>query len=207
MPLLNTWVGEGKGKSTSSFGLLMRAWGQGFNILLVQFLKGKDACNYGEITTCKELNKIRPRSIDIIQSGSNKIVLPLNKTNTDIIEAENCWNELLKITTENKYDLIIIDELLPCLQLELLPLDDVFAWLKNTKKHTELVITGRIYSQDIYNKLQKISDLMSEVKCINHPFNTKCEICGIEFSYRYNYCPLCSSQLKQSTKARLGIEH
>lgn len=205
--MLNVWTGDGKGKSTSAFGLTMRAWGQGFNILIIQFLKGAEACEYGEIKTCLELNKIRPNSIKVIQSGSNKIVLEKNKTNKDKEEAESAFALMNLETSLNKYDLIIIDELLPVLQLDLLDFDLAYKWLKEKKKENlEIVITGRMSDKIKTRKIKDISELYSKIVCINHPFNTKCPDCLIEYNFRYHYCPECGKELITGKKARLGLE-
>jgi cob(I)alamin adenosyltransferase len=203
MAQINCWTGDGKGKSTSAFGLVMRAYGQGLNILVMQFLKGENACEYGEIKTCKKLG------IKVIQSGSNKIVLAKNKTDKDRNEAEDGFALLNSELNSNEYDLVIIDELLPVLQLDLLDFNMVYSWLKDHKKNSkfEIVITGRLYEKNKIRKIKDISDLYSKVVCINHPFNTKCRNCNIEFNFRYHYCPECGSELIAGKNAKLGIEY
>ena len=189
--------------STSAFGLIMRAHGNGLKPLVMQFLKGAEACEYGEVKTCKQLG------IYVIQSGSNKVVLAKNKTSQDIEEAEFGWQELNKELKLNHYDLVVIDELLPVLQLELLDFNMVYSWLKEQRKNGnfELVLTGRMYEKTKVRKMKDIADLFSKVVCINHPFNTKCKECNLEFSFRYHYCPECGSELVVGKKARIGIEY
>ena len=201
--LINCWTGDGSGKSSSAFGHVMRAYGHNKKILVMQFLKGADAYKYGEIKTCKQLG------IKVIQSGSNKIVLAQNKSDQDIQEAEEGWKLLQEEVENNEYDLIVIDELLPVLQLDLLDFNMVLSWLKYIRKegNCELLITGRMYEKSKLRRIKDISDLYSKLVCVNHPFNTKCKLCNVEYNFRFHYCPECGSELQESKKARLGVEY
>ena len=200
--LINTWTGDGKGKSTSAFGLVMRAHGNGLKVLVMQFLKGAEACEYGEIKVCKRLG------IKVIQSGSNRIVLAKNKTEQDKIEAQLGWEMLQCELEKNNYDLVVIDELLPVLQLDLLDFDMVYKWLTEKRREDmELVLTGRMYEKAKIRKIKDISELYSLVICVNHPFNTRCTACNREFYFRFKYCPECGGELQESKQARRGIEY
>jgi cob(I)alamin adenosyltransferase len=197
---INVWYGDGSGKTTSALGKVMRAYGQGLNILVVQFLKGVGSCEYGELKTCEKLG------IKVIQTGSNKIVLESNKTPADILEAQEGWELLLSAIQCESYDLIVLDELLPVLQLNLLNFDAVIEWLLQMKKSCNLIVTGRIYDRDKLNKIKDISDLMSKIECVRHPFNTRCKSCKIEFNYRFQFCPHCGKKLTACVGPRKGIE-
>lgn len=200
--IINAFTGDGKGKSTSAFGLVMRAHGQGLRVLVVQFLKGEEACNYGEVKVCNTLG------IKVLQTGSNRVVLEKNKTDKDMIEAEMGWVALLWEMGTATYDLVIIDELLPVLQLGLLDFDMVYKWLKEQRKgNCEIVVTGRMYDKVKTRKIKDICELYSKIVCINHPFNRKCPDCLVEYNFRYFYCPECGKELVEGKRARLGIEY
>ena len=52
--LLQVYTGDGKGKSTAAFGTVLRAWGRGFRICVIQFIKAETG-QWGEIKAAKKL--------------------------------------------------------------------------------------------------------------------------------------------------------
>ena len=69
---IQIYTGDGKGKTTASLGLALRALGHGWKVLIIQFTKGKQYDNYyGEIATSKLLP-----SLEVVQFGMDKVSTP-----------------------------------------------------------------------------------------------------------------------------------
>jgi cob(I)alamin adenosyltransferase len=205
--LIQCYTGAGKGKSTSALGLAFRALGRGWKVLIVQLIKGDKMTNnsYGELIAGRKFED----SLKIIQSHNEfKIVLDFNKTDEDERLVNEAWDKLLKETQENNYDLIILDEILGTLCMGLITQKKFFDYvdyIKKNKPSTELVLTGRIWKEPIYDKIKNISDYMTDLRMVKHPFEKHCPICKRSFEYRSQFCPNCGHPLV-TIKARLGIE-
>lgn len=224
--LIQTYTGSGKSKTTSALGLTFRALGRDWNILIVQFLKGDENTQYGEINTCTKFSK----QIKVIQSHSNfgsKIIMEHNKTDEDKKAVQSTWLSMIDELYLGKeriiysgeqgvnntidripYDMLVLDEVLPSLCLGLITQKQFFSFIEEIKKdkpNLEIVLTGRMWIESIYDKIKDISDLMSDSRCVKHYFNKHCPTCKRSFEYRSNYCPNCGKELV-SIKARLGVE-
>ena len=207
MGLIHTYTGAGKAKSTSAMGLIFRAIGRNKKILLIQFLKGSETSDtsYGELIVGRKFSD----NLKIYQSHDQyKVVLESNKTDDDKDRVMKTW-DILQEELKNNYDMIVLDEILPTLCLRLLSKRKFFKFIqdfKNLPNRPELVLTGRIWVTDVYDRIKSISDYMSDVRAVKHPFNKHCPICKREFEYRSNFCPNCGRELI-SVPARAGVEY
>lgn len=207
MGLIHTYTGSGKAKTTSAMGLIFRAIGRNKKILLIQFLKGSETSDtfYGELIVGKKFSD----NLKIYQSHDKyKVVLENNKTDDDKNRVAHVW-EILQQELTNGYDMIVLDEILPTLCLRLLSKRKFFKFIqeiKHMKDSPELVLTGRIWVTDVYDRVKGISDYMSDVRAVKHPFNKHCPFCKREFEWRSNFCPNCGHELI-SVPAREGIEY
>jgi cob(I)alamin adenosyltransferase len=156
--IVNT--GNGKGKSTAAFGLMLRAWGRGMKVAVLQFLKHETA-QFGEIKAARKMG------IEMIPTGDG-----FTWTSKDIDEsvarAIHGWEESKKRITSGDYDLLILDEFTYLMHFEWLNTQEVIDWLRENKPPMlHLVITGRNAPQ----KLIEFADLVTEMREIKHPFN------------------------------------
>lgn len=197
--LIQTYTGGGKGKTTSSFGLVFRALSYNWKILIVQFLKCDPS---GEIKSCS----LFKNNITVLKNyDSSKIVMEGNKTLDDELLCQDLMNKAMDHIFGGAYDLIVLDEILPALCLNLLSQKQVFDIIKNKARNTELVLTGRIWDEEIYDKIKNVSDLMSDIRCVKHYFDKSCPNCKRKFEFRSNYCPNCGDELI-TVSSREGIE-
>jgi len=162
-------TGDGKGKTTSSFGLAGRAVGQGLKVKMIQFTKGPkmigDKSYYGEVNLA---NKYLPKDLfSIEQYGSNKILLKNKLTEKDLQEAKKGWERAKSVILNGESDVVILDELNICMDFNMLKIDEVLDVLKNKPKNVEVVITGRYAPQE----LKDFADYVTELKAIKHPFD------------------------------------
>lgn len=221
---IQTYTGSGKNKTTASLGLAFRAIGRDWNILIVQFLKGDEANKYGEQQTCEKFKD----QITLVQSHcAKKIVMEHNKTEEDREAVQVAWDQFVAELNKGKekiiksgeqgvsdrieyapYDLLIMDEILPTLCLGLITQKQFFSFvheIRGSKPELEIVLTGRMWVDTIYDKIKDISDLLTDGRCVKHYFDKHCTVCKRSFEYRSNYCPNCGRALV-TVPARKGIE-
>lgn len=156
---IQVYTGNGKGKTTASLGLTLRAVGAGMKVFIGQFMKGQE---YSELKTFKLLAP----NAEIMQLGGECFVFN-DPSDEDIRMAE----EALKICEEKmlsgKYDIIVMDEVNVALYLKLLKEDDVLAFMDKKPESLELVMTGRYASEKVIEK----ADLVTEMKDIKHYYD------------------------------------
>jgi cob(I)alamin adenosyltransferase len=155
--IINT--GNGKGKTTAALGLVLRAWGHGLKVCVIQFIKGKTG-RWGEVRAAEKLE------IEWHSSGEGR------KRGKDDRQAAKAsalagWEMARKKIINPDYDLIVLDELTYLFKNGWLDTDEVVKWLsENRPVGLHLVITGR-YAP---NALIDYADLVTEMRVIKHPY-------------------------------------
>jgi len=167
--IVNT--GNGKGKSTSAFGMVLRSWGRGFRICVVQFIKAETG-QWGEIKAAKKLG------IDWFATGDGFTWTSKDMDET-IARAVHGWEIAREKITSRNYDLIILDEFTYTLHFGWLDTEQVIEWFKaNKPEDMHLVITER----DAPTALIEYADLVTEMLEVKHPFQKGIQAQpGIEF--------------------------
>ena len=160
--LVQVYTGDGKGKTTAALGLALRALGWNKKVCIIQFIKGGK--KLGEINITQ---KLIPRFSIHQFSHSSKIILRPTKKDKEVARKTLEFAE--KIINSKKFDLVILDEINPALQLKLINIDEVLDLIKNKPKNLELVLTGRNAPKKIIQK----ADLVTEMKLIKHPYYKK----------------------------------
>ena len=163
---IQVYTGDGKGKTTASLGLAMRALGRCWKVLIIMFTKGGN--DYGELNSFKNLSPEISQNLTIIQAGLDRIVYSNNKTQKDEEEIKKGWKLAKKAIKNDEYNLIILDEANIAIDLGLIDLDEMLETLKNKPEEMEIVLTGRNARQEIIN----IAHLVSEIKPIKHYWDT-----------------------------------
>lgn len=163
---IQVYTGDGKGKTTASLGLAMRALGRCWKVLIIMFTKGGD--DYGELNSFRNLSPEISQNLTIIQAGLDRIVYENNKTEADTAEIKKGW-ELAKNAIQNdEYNLIILDEANIAIDMGFIDLNEVIDVLKNKPEEMEIVLTGRNAKQEIID----IAHLVSEIKPVKHYWDT-----------------------------------
>jgi cob(I)alamin adenosyltransferase len=167
--IVNT--GNGKGKSTSAFGVLLRAWGRGFRICVIQFIKAETG-QWGEIKAARKLG------IDWFTTGDGFTWTSKDMDET-IARSRYGWQIAKEKILSKAYDLIILDEFTYALHFGWLDTKEVIDWLKTNKPDDmHLIITGR----DAPAALIEYADLVTEMQEIKHPYQKGIQAqAGIEF--------------------------
>lgn len=159
---IQVYTGDGKGKTTASLGLTMRALGRGWNVLIVMFTKGGD--DYGELFSFTNLSNVMTNKLKIVQAGIDRIVYAGNINDKDAEMIKLGWETAKEAITSGKYKLIVLDEANIALDLNLIDLNEMVEVLKNKPDDVEIVLTGRNAKPEII----EIAHLVSEIKPIKH---------------------------------------
>ncbi len=159
---IQVYTGEGKGKTTASLGLVLRALGRGWSVLVVMFTKGGD--DYGEIHSFGNLAPNIKNKFKVINAGLDRIVYKDNATEDDKKEIQKGWEYAKSAIQNDEFQLIVLDEANIAIDLGLIDLDEVIKVLKNKPKDMEIVLTGRGAKPEII----ELAHLVSEIKPIKH---------------------------------------
>ncbi len=166
---IEIYTGEGKGKSTSALGKALQAIGRGISqdkshrVLILQWLKG--GSGYTEDAAIAALRDSYPHLVDHLRSGRDAIVWRGQQQPIDYVEAERAWEIARAAISSGLYKTVILDELNPSVDLELLPVEPIVQTLLRKPAETEVIITGRCRNQPIYFDLASIH---SEMVCHKH---------------------------------------
>ncbi len=152
---VQVYTGSGKGKTTASLGLALRAAGAGLSVYIVQFLKKGD---YSEI---KALSGFK--NITIEQYGLGKFVKG-KPSDEDIKAGQRGLKKLKDILIAGQHDLVIAEEANVAVMCHLFSEKELLNLIDNKPKHVELVITGRGATPKIIEK----ADLVSEINEVKH---------------------------------------
>lgn len=153
-------TGNGKGKSSSAFGMVMRALGYGHRVGVVQFIKG--VMLSGEELYLRE----HCPQVQFYQMGTG-FTWDTQDRRGDIEAAERTWAVAKRFLEDTSLDLVVLDELTYMLSFDYLDEADVLAAIQNRPVEQSVIVTGRGGGKN----LQDIMDTVSEVKDIKHAFN------------------------------------
>lgn len=152
-------TGNGKGKTSSALGMIMRALGYKMKIGIVQFIKGRKKTGEDLFLENEPLvTKI------VMKTG---FTWDTKNKEKDIIAAQKTWEKAKKLLQDDTIKLIVLDEITYMLNYKYLDEDEVINTILNRPKNQHLILTGRAANA----KLIAIADTVSEVRNIKHAFN------------------------------------
>lgn len=159
--LILVHTGDGKGKSSSGFGMIMRCIGHGIPCAVVQFIKG----NW--ITGEKRLLRERfAEECRFFVSGEG-FTWETQDRDSDIAAAENGWKIAKEQILDPEIKFVLLDEINIALRYDYLDINEVVDFLSTQKPEmTHVCLTGR----DAKPELMAIADLVTEMKLHKHPF-------------------------------------
>ncbi len=160
--LLIVNTGDGKGKTTCSIGLMVRAAGQGLNCCMIQFMKSKTD-RYGEHESLEKIG------VEVHTMGDG-FTWDTKNPDQDIKTSEETWALCVEKMRSGEYDLLVFDELVYVLDYKFLDLQKVLDEIKAVKADQpalHIVVSGR----NAPAELVEIADLVTEMKEVKHPFN------------------------------------
>lgn len=145
-------TGNGKGKSSSGFGMVVRAMGHGMKTGVVQFIKG--AIPTGEETFLRRF----PSECEFFVMGEGYTWETQDRTR-DIAKAEAAWERARRMLRDPSFGLVLFDELNIALKLGYLDVDTVIADLQARPEMQHVVITGRGAPQALIDVAHTVTDM------------------------------------------------
>lgn len=159
---IQVYTGDGKGKTTASLGLAMRALGRDWKVLIVMFTKGGN--DYGELNSFRQLSDKIADNLTIVQAGLDRVIYKSNENEQDHKKIKKGWNLVKKAVKNDEYQLIIMDEANIAIDMGILDVDEVIKVLKNKPDEMEIVLTGR----NAHPKIIEIAHLVSRIEPVKH---------------------------------------
>lgn len=169
------YTGEGKGKTTASLGVTLRAIGRGMTVRYLQFIKSPER-TYGEALALRKLG------VEMEQLG---IGFTWTKTPEEHREAlQVAWAKAKEALSNSEIDLLVLDELNNALAIsafpigDVLPLEEVTEAIRNRPSHMHLVVTGRSAAKELI----ELADLVSTIEATKHYYERGIPaVKGLEF--------------------------
>lgn len=154
--IVNT--GDGKGKSSSAFGVMGRAWARGWRVVVIQFVKsGK--WQVGEKKLAEHLG------VEWHTMGDG---FTWESTDLDETTAKGClaWNLAKEKLASGEYDLVILDEITYAVSFGWVDVSDVVRALSTRASSTNVIVTGRNAPAEVV----ALADTVTEMKMIKHAY-------------------------------------
>ncbi|HZG10482.1 cob(I)yrinic acid a,c-diamide adenosyltransferase [Kurthia gibsonii] len=169
------YTGDGKGKTTASLGVTLRAIGRGLSVTYLQFIKNPDR-TYGEKLALAKLG------VEMKQMG---IGFTWTKTPEEHRDAlKKAWALTKEKLQDDTIDVLVLDELNNALAIDRFPIDDVLPLeevveaIRNRPKTMHLVVTGRSAKQPLID----LADLVSTIEPTKHYYDEGIPaVKGLEF--------------------------
>ncbi len=160
---IQIYTGNGKGKTTASLGLAVRAACSGRRVYIGQFMKGSD---YSEL----ELPEHFKGTLTIEQYGTPRLICKgESPTETDVRKAREGLEILSNRMLSGHYGLVVADEICVAQHMGLLQEEEVLALMTSRPDEVELVLTGRYATEAMI----KLADLVTEMREIKHYYATE----------------------------------
>ncbi|HEY6007889.1 MAG TPA: cob(I)yrinic acid a,c-diamide adenosyltransferase, partial [Geobacteraceae bacterium] len=156
--MVQVYTGNGKGKTTASLGLALRAAGRNLKVCMVQFMKGGGL--YGEHVAAEKLFPY----LTIFQTGRDGWVKKDDPHPDDLAQARLALDLARKALSCNEYDLVILDEINGAAWFGLVSVDEILALMAAKPEKVELVLTGRSADE----RIMAAADLVTEMQEVKH---------------------------------------
>ena len=171
--LIMVHTGNGKGKSSSGFGMIMRCIAHGMPSAVVQFIKGTWMTGERKILTEKFSDECT-----FVISGEG-FTWETQDRERDIAAAQVGWERAKELILDERIKFVLLDEINIALRYDYIDIDEVTDFLLRKKPYMKHVcLTGR----NAKNELIEVADLVTEMSLVKHPFREgiKAQL-GIEF--------------------------
>ncbi|WP_080794295.1 cob(I)yrinic acid a,c-diamide adenosyltransferase [Corynebacterium pacaense] len=172
LPVTAVHTGPGKGKSTAAFGMALRAWNQGMDIGVFQFVKSAK-WKVGEETVLRRLGQLHDDTgeggpVQWHKMGEGWSWAKKQGSEEDHArDAAAGWEEIRRRLLNQEHDFYVLDEFTYPIKWGWVDIDDVVETLRTRPGTQHVVITGR----DADPKLVEVADLVTEMTKIKHPMD------------------------------------
>jgi cob(I)alamin adenosyltransferase len=157
--LIIVHTGNGKGKTTAALGIVLRSLGHGYNVAIVQFIKG--AWEPAEKAAFEKWGD----QLEFHALGEG-FTWETQDRDRDIQKATEAWEKALSYIQNPNFRLVLLDEINIALKLGYLSVETVLAGLEQKPEDSHVILTGRGAPSDLIEK----ADLVTEMTLVKHPF-------------------------------------
>lgn len=154
-------TGNGKGKSSSAFGMVLRALGYDHKVGVVQFIKGAQLSGE-ELYLKNKLPEVR-----FYQMGTG-FTWNTQDRESDIAAAEKTWSVAEEMLKDESLNLVVLDELTYMIAYKYLDEERILSALRDRPVEQSVIVTGRGGG----SALQDLADTVSEIKEIKHAYKS-----------------------------------
>ncbi len=151
-------TGNGKGKSSSAFGMLARALGHGMQVGVVQFIKG--SFSTGEEAFFRRFPEVR---YHVMGEG---FTWETQDRERDVQAAAAAWDKARELLADPEVSLVVLDELNIALKYQYVDLDELLEALRTRPAMQHVVVTGRGAPQALIDA----ADTVTEMQVVKHAF-------------------------------------
>lgn len=160
--LVHIYCGNGKGKTTASLGIVLRAVACNLNVVFCQFMKDNDS---SELKVLNKLNNVTVISGKGVR-GFTKYMKRKDLRQVEYMHMKH-FKDVEELCRQGKCDVVVLDEIIGAINKKLINFDSVINFLKNRPSNIEVIMTGR----DPRDELIEIADYVSEIEKVKHPFD------------------------------------
>jgi len=151
-------TGNGKGKSSSAFGMVARALGHDMRVGVVQFIKG--SFSTGEETFFRRFPEV---DYNVMGEG---YTWNTQDRERDVATARKAWDKAVSMLQDPAFDLVILDEMNIVLKMQYVPLQEVIEVLQARPPMQHVVLTGRGAPEGLI----EVADTVTEMREIKHAY-------------------------------------
>lgn len=153
-------TGEGKGKSSSAFGVAFRAAGWGLQVLVVQFIKGK--WKTGEQQAAARFDNIEWHAL------GDGFTWDTNNPEQDIRTSREIWAFCQEKIRSHHYDLVVLDEINYCCSYGWITGKEIADFIRSEKPSwMHLILTGRDAAEEVI----EVANTVTEMRKVKHAFD------------------------------------
>lgn len=156
------YFGNGKGKTTAAVGVAVRAVGWGWKVLFLQFFKSTQWSS-GERKALEKLGV----DVKVLGEGFVGILGDRKPKAQHIAAAKRALESARKAFASGRYQLVVLDEIISCVEVGLLTVGEVMSLLRRKPKNLHVVLTGH----QRYAKLVSLADTVTDMRMVKHPYN------------------------------------
>lgn len=157
--LIIVHTGNGKGKTTAAFGMVLRSLGHGYKVAIIQFIKG--AWEPSE----KKAFSLWPNQLEFHAMGKG-FTWETQDRGRDTKQALEAWCQGLEYIRNPEFKLVLLDEVNVAMKLGYLKVETILAGLEEKNANVHVILTGRGAPKSLIEK----ADLVTEMSLLKHPF-------------------------------------
>jgi cob(I)alamin adenosyltransferase len=153
-------TGDGKGKSSSAFGMVLRAIARGWRVVVVQFIKSGD-WSAGEQKVCEQLG------VTWMSLGAG-FTWDSNDLEHDKTIARSAWSTAAELIRSGEHDLVVLDEITYLPTWNWISVDSITGVIVDRPRHVNVICTGR----DAPSELVRIADTVTSMTNVKHAYDS-----------------------------------